>query len=174
LPVEVQARIARAEARGALVEAQIAALETQQQAVVRAAAPGSAPQRLVQLKGVGPTSTSVLLDEGLVWRAFANRRQVGGWVGFTPTPYSSGERARELGISRAGNARVQAVAVQLAWSWVRWQPESPLTQWFQTRFSRGKRQRRLGIVAVARRLLIALWRYATTGLVPTGVALKVA
>jgi len=116
----------------------------------------------------------VLLDEGLVWRQFRNRREIGGLLGFTPTPYQSGEVAHEQGISRAGNERLQAVSIQLAWNWVRWQPTSALTRWYQERFAGGgKRARRIGIVAVARRLVIALWRYATTGVVPTGAVLKV-
>jgi transposase len=174
LPPEVQARLARADARLQRLAAQIAELEAQQQAVVRAAPPVSAATRLVQLKGVATTSASVLLDEGLVWRDFRNRRQIGGILGFAPTPYASGDTTREQGISRAGNERLQAISIQLAWNWVRWQPLSALTQWYHARFGTGKRARRLGIVAVARKLLIALWRYATTGVLPAGAVLKAA
>ncbi len=172
LPVEVQTRLARAVARGAVLASQIAELEGQQQAAVRAAAPASALRQLVQLKGVATTGASVLLDEGLVWRAFRNRRQIGGLLGFTPTPFDSGESEREQGISRAGNARLQAISIQLAWNWVRWQPHSVLTQWYQEHFGTGQRARRIGIVAVARKLVIALWRYVTTGVVPAGAVLK--
>src|SRR5438093_5551792 len=174
LPREVQARLARAEARLQGIEAQIAELNAQQQAAVAAAAPASALRQLVQLKGVATTSASVLLDEGLIWRAFRNRRQIGGLLGFAPTPYHSGESTREQGISRAGNARLQAISIQLAWNWVRWQPQSALTQWYQAHFGTGKRARRIGIVAVARKLVIALWRYATLGVVPAGAIVKVA
>jgi transposase len=174
LPAEVQARLARAEARLAGLAAQIAELEAQQQAAVTASAPAAAVQHLVQLKGVATTSASVLLDEGLVWRAFRNRRQIGGLLGFAPTPYNSGDSTREQGISRAGNARLQAISIQLAWNWVRWQPQSALTQWYQTNFGKGKRARRIGIVAVARKLVIALWRYVTTGVVPAGAIMKTA
>lgn len=174
LPAEVQARLARADTRLAGLAAQIAELDAVQQRAVTTAAPTSAVRQLVQLKGVATTSASVLLDEGLVWRAFRNRRQIGGLLGFAPTPYDSGETEREQGISRAGNARLQAISIQLAWSWVRWQPHSPLTQWFHAHFAKGKRARRIGIVAVARKLLIALWRYVTTGSVPEGAILKVA
>ena len=118
-----------------MLEGQIAELERQQQAAVTAAAPASALRQLVQLKGVATTSASVLLDEGLVWRAFRNRRQIGGLLGFAPTPYDSGESAREQGISRAGNKRLQAISIQLAWNWVRWQPHSALTQWYRARIS---------------------------------------
>ena len=161
-------------ARCAVLEEQIAELDGQQQAAVTAAAPESALRQLVQLKGVATTSASVLLDEGLVWRAFRNRRQIGGLLGFAPTPYDSGESPREQGISRAGNERLQAISIQLAWNWVRWQPLSALTQWYRERFGTGKRARRIGIVAVARKLVIALWRYVTTGVVPAGAILKVA
>src|SRR5688572_14758670 len=174
LPPEVQARLARAEARLAGLAAQIAELEAQQEAAVSASAPATAAPRLVQLKGVATTSASVLLDEGLVWRAFRNRRQIGGLLGFAPTPYDSGESKREQGISRAGNARLQAISIQLAWNWVRWQPQSALTQWYQTHFGRGKRARRIGIVAVARKLMIALWRYVTQGVIPAGAVLTTA
>jgi transposase len=171
----VQARLARAAARLAVIAAQIAELDTAQTAAMRVAAVDSALGRLVKLKGVATTGASVLLDEGLVWRAFQNRREIGGLLGFAPTPYQSGEVAHEQGISRAGNARLQAISIQLAWNWVRWQPASTLTQWYQARFAGGgTRGRRLGIVAVARKLVIALWRYATTGVVPTGALLKVA
>lgn len=174
LPVEVQARLARAEGRLQGIEAQIAELEAAQHARVTAAAPSSALRQLVQLKGVATTSASVLLDEGLLWRAFRNRRQIGGLLGFAPTPYDSGESQREQGISRAGNARLQAISIQLAWNWVRWQPTSALTQWYQAHFGKGKRARRIGIVAVARQLVIALWRYVTQGVLPTGAIVKVA
>ncbi len=174
LPVEVQARLARAEARFQSLEAQIAELAAQQQAAVTAAPAPAALRQLVQLKGVATTSASVLLDEGLVWRAFRNRRQIGGLLGFAPTPYDSGESTREQGISRAGNARLQAISIQLAWNWVRWQPQSALTQWYQAHFGKGKRARRIGIVAVARKLVIALWRYVTTGIIPAGAIVKVA
>lgn len=172
LPAEVQARLARAEVRLQALAAQIAELDAQQHAAATTAAPTSALRQLIQLKGVAPTSASVLLDEGLVWRAFQNRRQIGGLLGFAPTPYASGETAREQGISRAGNERLQAISIQLAWNWVRWQPLSALTQWYQARFGRGKRARRIGIVAMARKLVIALWRYVTTGVVPAGAILK--
>ena len=117
-----------------MLEGQIAELDAQQQAAVTAAAPASALHQLVQLKGVATTSASVLLDEGLVWRAFRNRRQIGGLLGFAPTPYTSGESAQEQGISRAGNKRLQAISIQLAWTWVRWQPHSALTQWYREHF----------------------------------------
>jgi transposase len=172
LPEAVQARLARAQVRLALVAAQIAELDHQQQTAVAAAAPNSALGRLVQLKGVATTGASVLVEEGLVWRAFQNRRQLGGLLGFAPAKYDSGESTRDQGISRAGNNRLQSVMVQLGWSWVHWQPHSALTRWYQERFGRGKRSRKIGIVALARKLLIALWRWATQGVLPAGAVLK--
>ena len=174
LPAEVQARLARADARRQGLERQIADLEAQQREALTTAPPASAGRQLVRLKGVATTSASVLLDEGLVWRGFRNRRQIGGLLGFAPTPYNSGESEREQGISRAGNARLQAISIQRAWNWVRWQPQSRLTQWYLTNFGKGKRARRIGIVAVARKLVIALWRYVTTGSVPEGAILQAA
>jgi transposase len=174
LPAEVQGRLARAEARLAVLEQQIAAIEAQQQAAVTTAAPTSALRQLVELKGVATTSASVLLDEGLVWRAFQNRRQIGGLLGFTPTPHNSGKTEREQGISRAGNTRLQAISIQLAWNWVRWQPLSALTQWYRARAGTNKRAQRIAIVAVARKLVIALWRYVTTGEIPAGAIFKAA
>lgn len=172
LPPAVQARLARAEVRLAGLETHIEELNAQQYKAVTAAAPATPLRQLVRLKGVATTSASVLLDEGLVWRAFRHRRQIGGLLGFAPTPYESGDSQREQGISRAGNARLQAISLQLAWNWVRWQPQSALTQWYQAQFGKGKRARRIGIVAVARKLVIALWRYVTTGAVPAGAILK--
>jgi transposase len=172
LPAEVQARLARAEERRALIAAQLGAIEAQQAAATQAASPASALGRLVRLKGVATTSAAVLLDEGLVWRAFRNRREIGGLLGFAPTAYDSGESVRDQGISRAGNAQWQSVSIQLAWNWVRWQPDSALTRWYQAHFGARKRARRIGIVAVARKLIIALWRYVTTGVVPAGAILK--
>jgi len=172
LPVAVQARLARASARLALVREQLRALTRAEQRAVQAAAPTSAAGRLMRLRAVGVKGTTTLLGEGLLWRGFTNRRQVGGMLGFAPTHASSGEQHRDQGISHAGNWRWQGTMIQLAWSWVRLQPTSALTQWYLARFGTGKRARRIGIVALARKLLIALWRYATTGLVPAGAVLK--
>jgi len=174
LPAPVQARLLRADGRLRLVAEQIATLNAAQGAAVAAASADSALGRLVRVKGVATTSASTLLDEGLIWRAFQNRREVGGLLGFAPAHYNSGETQRDQGISRAGNARLQAVSIQLAWSWVRWQPSRALTHWYRARFGAGRRARRIGIVAVARKLLIALWQYARTGIPPTGAVLKAA
>lgn len=172
LPLSLQQRLARAHARVQLVSAHLAALETQQQATVTA---DPVAARLARLKGLAPTSVSVLLAEGLVWRRFRNRRQVGGFLGYTAVPFQSGETDRVVGIDRAGNRRLRTISLQLAWQWVRWQPASALTHWYLRRFGEGGRRPRLtGIVAVARKLLIALWRYATTDEAPAGAIFKTA
>ena len=174
LPSEVQARIARAAARLALIAEQLATITAAQAQTTQQAGPTSAVTRLLQVKGVATTSASVLIDEGLVWRAFRNRREIGGLLGFAPAKYDSGESSRDQGITRAGNKRLQSVMVQLAWGWLHWQPHSALTRWYRERFGRGRRTRKVGIVALARKLLIALWRYATLGVLPAGAVLKAA
>jgi transposase len=174
LPAEVQARLARAVARLTVVVEQLAGVERVQAAAIAATPADAAGRRLLRVKGLGVTSTATLLDEGLVWRDFQNRRQLGGILGFAPVPYASGEVQRDQGISHAGNRRLQSVMVQLAWGWLHWQRSSALATWFHTRFGTGKRLRRIGIVALARKLLIALWRYATSGVLPDGVVLKAA
>ena len=124
---------------------------------------------LIRLKGVGEVSAWVLSKEFFGWREFKNRREVGSLAGLTPTPYDSGDSCREQGISKAGSPRVRSVMIELAWSWVRFQPDSELTKWFEKRFAHGsKRMRRVGIVALARKLLIALWKYVEFGIVPEG------
>lgn len=168
LPAAVQARVARAHQRLRVLAEQLTALETAQRRVVAASAADQPAARLRRLKGVAATSVSVLLAEGLEWRQFQNRRQVGGLLGFAPTPYASGTLMRDQGISRAGNPRLQSVMVQLAWSWRRWQPTSALTQWFERRFAGSARTRKVGIVALARKLLGALWRWAVQGIAPAG------
>jgi transposase len=158
------------------VAQQIKALEQEMEVELTAAVPagsaGAMMQRLAALRSVGPQTARVLAFELFGWRQFRNRRQVGGLIGLTPTPYQSGASAHEQGISKAGNVWIRRVAIQLAWNWLRWQPQSELSHWFERRFAHGgRRQRRVGIVAVARRLLIALWRYAEGGAAPVGAIL---
>lgn len=129
--------------------------------------------RLQRMRSLGEETSSVLATEGLGYRNFRNGRQVGAYCGLTPTPYASGQSRRELGIGKDGNARVRRVGIELAWLWLRLQPDSELTLWFHRRFGDGsKRIRRIGIVALARRLMIALWRYLDQGIVPAGAVLK--
>jgi transposase len=130
-------------------------------------------RRLQQLKSVGPKTSRLLAAEVFAWRHFANTKQVGAFAGLTPTPSQSGDSETEQGISKSGNRRVRRVMIELAWLWLRWQPDSNLSQWFNRRFAQGgKRQRRIGIVALARKLLIALWRYVEHGVIPQGALLK--
>jgi transposase len=128
---------------------------------------------LLRLKGIGLNSAWVNTMEFFAWREFRNGKEVGGLAGLTPTPYQSGESSRERGMSKAGNRHVRALAIEIAWGWLRYQPESELSQWYQRRFGDGSsRVRRIGIVALARKLLVALWRYLETGLIPQGAVLK--
>ena len=130
-------------------------------------------RRLECMKSVGPKTSRVLSAEVFSWREFRNGKQVGGMSGLTPTPSHSGDVRREQGISKAGNRRVRRVMIELAWLWLQWQPDSALSQWFMRRFAQGgKRMRRVGIVALARKLLIALWRYVEWGVIPQGAVLK--
>ncbi len=132
-------------------------------------------RQLETLRGISSGSSWPLVREFFGWREFNNARELGSLAGFTPTPYISGDLKVEQGISKAGNRRIRAVCVELAWGWLRHQPNSNLTQWFMTRFAGGgKRARKVGIVAVARRLLIELWRYLKTGAIPEGAELKTA
>jgi transposase len=168
----VRAEIERESERLFLVKKQMDTIEVAQRQSVAA---GSEPQvaRLAQLRGIGMSSGWVLAKELFGWRRFRNRREVAGCLGLTPSPYASGESETEQGISKAGNRRVRALMVELAWSWLRYQPQSELSQWFARRFaSGGKRMRRVGIVALAPRLAIALWRYLEDGLIPNGVQFK--
>src|SRR5207245_8576763 len=113
------------------------------------------------LRAVGPTGAWVYVNEFFGWRRFRNRKEVGAAAGLTPTPYQSGDERREQGISKAGSRHIRAVAIEMAWGWLRYQPRSRLSQWYQARFGRGgTRARKVGIVALARKLLIALWRNA--------------
>ena len=129
--------------------------------------------QLRQLRSIGVESATLLIHEIFSWREIRNRRQLGALGGMTPTPYSSGGTHRELGISKAGNARVRRCMLELSWLWLRYQPDSALSKWFEERFGTGgKRQRKIGIVALARKLLIALWRYLDQGIVPEGASLK--
>jgi len=128
--------------------------------------------QLARLRGIGPTFAAVLSTE-VFYRTFSNRRAVASFVGLTPTPYSSGRSSREQGISKAGNAWARHNAVELAWLWLRHQPASGLTRWFHARVGDAKgRVRRIAIVALARKLIVALWRFVDTGLVPDGAIVK--
>jgi transposase len=177
LPSEVRERLKREWKRLELVESQIAELNKQKKEAVAAASSPSLQkiQELAKLKGIGLTSAWVFVCEFFGWRKFRNRREVGALAGLAPMPYQSGSSDHEQGISKAGNARLRTMAIEIAWSWLRWQPESQLSLWFRERYGPGsRRSRRVGIVAVARKLLVALWRFLEFGVVPEGAILKTA
>jgi len=173
LGARLRERIGREVQRLELVDEQIRTIHRAMAADLKDAAESGGPvvmmQRLLALRSIGVQISRVLVMELFSWRDFHNRKEVGGSIGFNATPFQSGTSFREQGISKAGNVWVRRIIIQLAWSWVRLQPHSPLTQWFKRRFATGgRRERARGIVALARKLLIALWRYVHTGEVPTG------
>ncbi len=171
LPPRLKDEIVREHQRLCLVHKQIEALEAKSKAELRAAKPGSAEAKILQLidlKSIGPVGGQGLVNE-VFYRSFDNRRQVGSYFGFAGTPYDSGESRREQGISKAGNWRARKLAIELGWLWLRHQPDSELSRWFRQRVGDTKgRMRRIAIVAMTRKLMVALWRYLTTGVVPTG------
>jgi transposase len=165
----------REQQRLLMIEEQIRTIEQEQATgLQRADTPAlEKARKLHALKAVGVQSSWLLSHECLGWRTFANRKRLGSFAGLAGTPYDSGETLREQGISKAGNKRVRTAMIELAWGWVRWQPDSALTQWFIDRYVRHgtKRSKRKGIVALARKLLIALWKYLEEDLVPEGAIL---
>lgn len=175
LPERLKEEIVREHERLRLVTRQLKELEAKSKAELRAARPGSPDARIMQLidlKSIGLVGGQKLVNEAF-YRDFDNRRQVGSYFGLAGTPYDSGERRREQGISKAGNRRARALAVELAWLWTVHQPDSALTRWFRERVRDIKgRIRRIAIVALARKLMVALWRYLTTGVVPAGAVLR--
>ena len=173
---ELKQRLEREWQRHEQVEAQIKELENKQKELADTSEQKCHRQiaQLMLLKSVGYQCSWRLVMEFFSWREFKNRRELAALAGLTPTPYSSGESHREQGISKSGNRRVRTLMIELGWLWVQHQPKSELTQWFSQRFGKGgKRHRRVGIVALARKLLIALWRYLEAGEIPPGAVLKV-
>lgn len=152
----------------------IRALKKERRALLKADDPAIAQVRqLNQLRGIGIDSAWLYVMEFFAWREFHNRRQVGGLAGLTDTHYQSGDLQHEQGISKAGNRWVRALAINTAWAWLRFQPTSALTKWYQQKFGHGSsRVRKIGIVALARKLLIAFWRYLDTGVIPEGAMLR--
>jgi transposase len=161
--------------RLAQVEAQLAQLKAERDALV---ATSEAPvatkaRRLAELGAIAGESSFVFATELFGWRTFANRRELAGAAGLTGTPWRTGNTVREQGISKAGNRRLRAMLVEIAWCWLRYQPLSALARWWRARFANaGGRARKVGIVALARKLLVALWRYLEDGVVPDGARLK--
>jgi transposase len=174
VPPELHKRLLRELERWQMLGAQIKLLEDERrQRIRRDETPHVDKVRsLLELWGVGLNGAWLLVYELFAWRQFDNRKQVGGCVGLTPTPYQSGDCRREQGISKAGNRRLRRLLVELAWCWLRWQPDSELSLWYHRRFGMGNgRSRKIGVVALARKLLIALWKYLEHGELPAGARL---
>jgi transposase len=176
LPVNLKAQISRELDRLEVVLQQLKAVEAERDALLEPASeePPAPAAMLSQLKGIGPEFAAVLYSEGL-FRSFDNRKQVAAYAGLAPTPWQSGSVDHEQGVSKAGNPRLRTTMIQLAWLWLRHQPDSALSRWFQDRVQRnGGRTRKTTIVALARKLLVALWKYATGGVVIEGALMKAA
>jgi len=168
----LQARLLRQYEGWQFADGKVKELEKQRSRAIHAEEAGQGRVReLLALKGIGAASAWLFVREVFGWRKIKNRRQMGSLAGLTPTPYASGKSSREQGISKAGNRRLRVMALEIAWCWVQFQPKSELTLWFLTRFGLGKRSRKIGIVAVARKLLVALWKYVEHGEVPKGAEL---
>jgi transposase len=171
LPDCLKAEIARECRRLALVDEMLDELERERDAVSDGEAPRQAAL-LTKLRGIGPTSAHLLAGE-VFHRDFANRRQVAAYLGLEPSPWQSGQVDQDQGISKAGNRRARRVAIELAWLWLQYQPDSGLSRWFKDRVGAGKgRVRRIMLVALARKLIVALWRYLASGVVPDGASMR--
>ena len=171
VPAELQKRLLREWERHQFVQRQVRDLENERARQVRTATaePMAQVRKLLGLRGIGVNSAWLFVMEFFGWRRIRNRKQLAALAGLAPTPYASGDSSREQGISKAGNRRLRTMAVEIAWCWLRYQPASALSQWYARRWGGGNsRQRRIGIVALARKLLVALWRYLETGEVPEG------
>ena len=176
LPGNIRAQVCRELDRLELLLDQIKAVECERDAMaIPAAINTPAPMAmLLGLKGIGPEFAATLYSEGL-FRHFDNRRQVAAYAGLAPSPWQSGSIDREQGVSKAGNSRLRTTMVQLAWLWLRHQPDSMLARWFQERVTQnGGRLKKAMIVALARKLLVGLLKYVTAGVVIEGAAMKTA
>jgi len=174
LLIGLRSRLVREYERLRLFDQEIQQLHRSRTEAIRTSTTPAMEQvrQLLRLKAIGVNSAWVYVMEFFSWRNFRNRREVGSLAGLTPTPYQSGESAHEQGISKAGDRRIRAMAIEIAWVWLRYQPNSQLSRWYQERFAKGNsRMRRIGIVALARRLLIALWQYLETDIPPQGAIL---
>ena len=175
VPPRILTEIENEHARLMLVRKQLDAIERAPAAADPTPAAAEMTRRseqLLRLKSLGPAFSTTLTQE-VFYKDFSNRREVGSYFGLAPSPWQSGGTDRDQGISKAGNPRARCAAVELSWLWLRHQPDSELSQWFRQRtLNASKRTKRIAIVALARKLMVALWRYLTTGLVPAGALLK--
>jgi transposase len=171
---ELRARLLRVWERHELIDKQIEVVSARRAELMESKSPvAKKAQQLQLVKAIGPTLAWTIATELFGWREFSNRRQVAGLVGLVPTPYQSGEVSRDSGISKQGRPHLRAMLMELAWLWVRYQKGSPITQWFERKYAGGgKRLRRIGIVAVSRKLLVELWKFTTTGALPEGALTK--
>jgi len=177
LPPALRARLERDWQQVCFLTEQIKTLEAHRRELLRTSEDPVMEQvrQLVSLRGIGITSAWLFVMEFFAWRGFQNGKEVGALAGLTPTPHQSGQVRHELGIAKAGNGQMRTMAVEIAWGWLQFQPTSALSQWYQARFGHGNAgYRKLGIVALARKLLIALWRFIETGVLPEGAVLKAA
>ena len=175
LPPAVHCRILREHERMMCLQRQIVELQADRAESLRECQSPAVQcaRKMTALRGIGANGAWLLAMEFFTWRGLRNRRQVGALAGLTPTPHSSGQQGHEQGISKAGNRHIRALAIEIAWAWLRFQPRSQLSQWYQQRFgSGGPRLRRIGIVALARKLLIALWRWVEQDVLPEGAELR--
>lgn len=175
LPAGLHARLNREWEHAQFLHAKILELERQRSRAIKhdRGEVIDKVRQLLRLRAIGETGAWVYVYEFFGWRQFNNRKEVGAAAGLVPTPYQSGDGQQELGISKAGNRHIRAIAIEMAWAWLRYQPRSRLSRWFEERFSRGgPRARKVGIVALARKLLIDLWRFLRDGTVPEGALLK--
>lgn len=175
LPQWLKGRVERDWQEREQLQQRIAALEKQRRELLRNGKDSGSEcaRKLHELRGMGPNASWLYSLEFFAWRAFKNRRQIGGLSGLAPTPYQSGKDRREQGICKAGNRWMRSLAIEIAWGWLRYQPDSELSRWYQKRYGHGStRLRKIGIVALARKLLIELWKYLQTGKPPAGAVLK--
>lgn len=177
LPSALRTRLKRAWPQVGFLPVHIQTLEAERRALLRRREDPVIAQvrQLFTLRGIGVKSAWLYVMAFFAWRDFQTPKQVGALAGLTPTPYQSGQSRHELGIAKAGHRHIRAMAIEIAWAWRRFQPASALSQWYERRFGAGSaRLRKLGIVALARKLLIALWRFLKTGGLPEGAVLKTA
>ena len=175
VPQELHRRLLREFERWTLADRQARDLDNERARKIRSPETFAVEKvrKLLDLGGIGENSAWLFVMEFFAWRQIKNRRELGALAGLTPTPYQSGDSEREQGISKAGNARLRTMAIEIAWGWLRYQPESELSRWYRRRFGEGNtRLRKVGVVALARKLLVALWKYLEHDELPAGAVVS--